>query len=64
MVEVPEVTDGQQKDADISDTAGKSERSLASTQATLGGYRIKTNKILLNDQLTTRVRQQGMLVQR
>lgn len=33
VVEVPEIADGQQKDADISGTVSESERSLASDVA-------------------------------
>ena len=61
MVEVPEVADGQHKNTGVSDTVGGSERSLALTQVAFDGYRIKMNKILLRDQLTTTRRQQGMI---
>lgn len=51
MVEVPEVADDQQHNADISVTVGGSERSLSPTWIGLIGYRIRMNKILLTDQL-------------
>lgn len=56
MIKVPEVADGQQKDANISDTVSVSERSLAPTQLMFDEYRIRMNKILLRDQLTTKMR--------
>ena len=51
MVEVPEVADDQQHNADISVTVGGSERSLSPTWIGLIGYRIRMNKILLTDHL-------------
>lgn len=59
MVEVPEVADGQQKDTDISGKRARVSDPLVSTSMAFDGYRIRINKILLRDQLTTG-RQQGI----
>ena len=50
-MEVPEVTDGQQEETEVSVTEGESERSFSSTLRAFYGYRIRMNSILLTDQL-------------
>ena len=62
MIEVPEVADGQQEDAEIPVREGESERSIPSVQAVFLGYRIRTNNTLLRDQLKIQIDQQWCTV--
>ena len=54
IVEVPEVADSQEKDADISVVTSENELSPALTQITFVGYLIKINRNFSIDQLEVR----------